>query len=328
LAYLAHEYFGSAFGSAYDVTTIAILWFAGASAMAGMLNLIPRYLPRYGMAPHWARAVRPMVLVLTATAFLVTWIFDANVDAQGGAYATGVLVLISSAAVAVTLAARRAGQRRKSVVFGIIAAVFVYTTGANVWERPDGVKIGACFIGALLVVSFGSRVKRAFELRVTDVELDKTAQVFVRDCARRQIRLVANEPDKRDPAEYAAKIQQSVRDLELTDEHDLVFVEVTVTDPSDFESRLEVHGEVMHDRYRVLTMRSTNVPNTLAALLLEIRDITGCRPHVYLDWTEGNPLSHLLRYIFFGVGEVAPVTREILRRAEPDPKRRPHVHAG
>jgi hypothetical protein len=68
------------------------------------------------------------------------------------------------------------------------------------------------------------------------------------------------------------------------------------------------------------------VPNTLAALLLEIRHLTGCRPHVYLDWTEGNPLSHLLRYIFFGVGEVAP--REILRRAEPDPARCPHVHAG
>jgi hypothetical protein len=235
LAYLAHEYLGSAFGTAYDVTTIAILWFAGASAMAGMLNLIPRYLPRYGMAPHWARAVRPMVLVLTATAFLVTWIFDANVDAQGGAYATGVLVLISSAAIAVTIAARRASQRRKAMLFGIVAAVFVYTTGANVWERPDGVKIGVCFIAALLVISFSSRVKRAFELRVTEVELDKTAQVFVRDCARRQIRLVANEPDRRDAAEYTAKIQQSVRDLELTDEHNLVFVEVTVTDPSDFE---------------------------------------------------------------------------------------------
>ena len=171
LAYLAHEYLGNVFGTVYDVSTIAILWFAGASAMAGMLNLIPRYLPRYGMAPDWARAVRPLVLVLTAVAFVVTWIFDANVDAQGGAYATGVLVLMTSAAVAVTLSARRAGQRWRAVGFALITAVFVYTTVDNVVERPDGVKIGACFIAAILAVSFWSRIRRAFELRATAIEL-------------------------------------------------------------------------------------------------------------------------------------------------------------
>ena len=215
LAYLAHEYIGNGFGTVYDVSTIAILWFAGASAMAGMLNLIPRYLPRYGMAPEWAGAIRPLVLVLTGSAFLITWIFDADVDAQGGAYATGVLVLITSAAVAVTLAARRAGQRRRTVAFAVITAVFVYTTVDNVMERPDGVKIGACFIAAIVVVSLISRLGRSFELRVTDVHLDSTAERFVRDCARRTIRLVANEPGDRDPAEYADKERQIRRDHDL-----------------------------------------------------------------------------------------------------------------
>jgi hypothetical protein len=172
LAYLAHQYLGSGFGTLYDISTIAILWFAGASAMAGLLNVVPRYLPRYGMAPHWARAVRPLVLVFTAIAFLVTILFHANVDAQSGAYATGVLVLITSAAIAVTLSVYHRRRRRSTVVFTAIAAVFIYTTIANIIERPEGAKIATCFFVGIIVVSFPSRFIRAFELRVTAVSLD------------------------------------------------------------------------------------------------------------------------------------------------------------
>jgi hypothetical protein len=327
LAYLAHEHLGSGFGTVYDVSTIAILWFAGASAMAGLLNLIPRYLPRYGMAPNWARATRPMVLVLTSIAFVVTWLFDADVDAQGGAYATGVLVLITSASVAVTLAARRAGERGKTIGFGVIAAIFAYTTVANVVERPDGLKIGALFIAGIIAVSFASRLSRSFELRVTEVDFDQTAQLFLRDCARRRLRLIANEPGARDAEEYRAKLVQTTKEHDLPDA-DVVFVEVDVTDPSDFESALHVRGEIVHGQYRVLRVESSSVPNALAALMLEARDLTGAKPHIYFEWTEGNPLANFARFLLFGAGEVAPVTREVLREAEPDRTRRPHVHVG
>ncbi|MER5896775.1 amino acid transporter [Streptomyces sp. NPDC001876] len=328
LAYLAHEYLGNAFGTIYDVSTIAILWFAGASAMAGLLNLMPRYLPKYGMAPHWARAVRPMVIVFTLVAFLVTWIFDADVDAQGGAYATGVLVLICSAAIAVTIAARKAGQRAWTIAFGVISVVFLYTTVVNVIERPDGVKIGACFIVGIILVSLLSRLGRAFELRVTHVELDETAERFVQDISRRTARFIANEPDNRDAAEYRDKIEQIRADNDLPTSEDFVFVEVTVTDPSEFEAGLTVRGEVLHGRYRVLTIESSSVPNGLAALLLHARDITGTRPHIYFEWTEGNPFANFLRFFLLGQGEVAPVTREVLREAEADRNRRPRVHVG
>jgi hypothetical protein len=328
LAYLAHQYLGEGFGTVYDLSTIAILWFAGASAMAGMLNLIPRYLPRYGMAPQWARATRPMVLVLTGIAFLITWIFKADVDAQGGAYATGVLVLITSAAVAVTIAARRAHQRGQTIAFGAIALVFIYTTLANIVERPDGVKIGACFIAGILLVSFLSRLLRAFELRVTQVTLDKPAMQLLQDSTGEKIRLIANEPDSRDETEYREKLQQICEDHDFPESEDPLFVEVTIRDPSEFETELNVHGEVLHGRYRVLTLESATVPNALAALLLDIRDRTRRRPHIYFEWTEGNPVAHLLQFLLFGHGEVAPVTREVLREAEPDRSRRPHVHVG
>ncbi|MFB7460512.1 amino acid transporter [Streptomyces sp. NPDC056188] len=328
LAYLAHEYLGNTFGTVYDVSTILILWFAGASAMAGLLNLMPRYLPRYGMAPHWARAVRPMVIVFTLIGFLVTWIFDANVDKQGGAYATGVLVLISSAAIAVTIAARRAGQHKWTIAFGVISAVFLYTTVVNIIERPDGVKIGACFITGIVLVSLMSRLARSFELRVTSVTLDGMAERFVRDIASRKIRFIAKEPERQDKAEYRDKIEQIRSDSDIPLTEDFVFVEVTVTDPSEFEAGLTVCGEVRHDRYRVLAMESASVPNALAALLLHVREMTGRTPHIYFEWTEGNPFANFLRFFLFGQGEVAPVTREVLREAEPDRAKRPRVHTG
>jgi len=329
LAYLAHQYLGDSFGTAYDLSTIAILWFAGASAMAGMLNLIPRYLPRYGMSPTWAGAVRPLVLVLTATAFLITWIFKADVDAQGGAYATGVLVLFVSAGTAVTLAARRKGQPKLMVAFAVITLVFVYTTVDNVIERPDGVRIGSAFILAIIGVSLLSRLQRAFELRVTTVSFDRTSQIFVRDVARRTIRLVAYEPADHSAEEYAAKVRQIRQDHDLTEDPDVIFVEVKLTDPSDFESEMQVRGSVAHGEYRVLSIESASVANSLAALLLEVRDLAGGRiPHIYFEWTEGNPAAHFLRFLLFGQGEVAPVTREVLRRAEPNRAARPHVHVG
>jgi hypothetical protein len=327
LAYLAHEYLGPAFGTVYDISTICILWFAGASAMAGLLNLVPRYLPRYGMAPQWARAVRPLVIVFSLIAFVITIVFQADVDAQGGAYATGVLVLITSASVAVTLSALHKKQRKRTVGFGLIAVVFVYTTITNVFERPDGVRIAALFILGILVVSIVSRVQRSFQLRATSVTLDATAQDFVLADADAydQVLIVANEPDDGSASEYRQKISDERRDSGIPQRRPVIFLEVYSTDSSNFEEDLEVRGVVRHGN-RVLEVHSGNIPNTIATVLLEIRDLTGTVPDIYFEWTEGNPISNTFKYLITGGGEVAPVTREVLRRAEPQRTRRPDVH--
>ncbi len=171
IAYLAHRLLGSAFGSAYDFATIAILWFAGASAMAGLLSLVPRYLPRFGMAPQWAGYRRPLVLVLFAIAVVITLFFGARVEAQAGAYATGVLVLMLSAAIAVALALWRESRstRTLSLYFWLVSGVFLFTLMDNVIERPDGIIIASCFIAGVLVLSAVSRWRRATELRVAEL---------------------------------------------------------------------------------------------------------------------------------------------------------------
>ena len=105
----------------------------------------------------------------------------------------------------------------------------------------------------------------------------------------------------------------------------VLFLEVTISDPSEFADRLRVTGEQVRE-YRVLRARSPSVSNAIAALLLWIRESTGKIPHVYFNWTEGHPLLHVARFLVFGYGDIPPVTREILRQAEPDPERRPVVH--
>jgi len=327
LAFLAHEYLGDGFGTVYDLSTIAILWFAGASAMAGLLNLVPRYLPRYGMAPEWAKAVRPLVLVFTLTGFLITWLFEADVDAQGGAYATGVLVLMTSAAVAVTLSARRLQQRKRAMGFGVIAVLFVYTTVTNIFERPEGIRIAGFFILGIVSISLLSRVLRSFELHATHVRLDTQALEFMAENLSGPIGIIAHEPLRQSAEAYRQKLASATEASHFPSDYRPLFLEVTVDDSSDFETALEVRGVVRHG-FAVLEVHGPVVPNTIASVLLHIRDVTGLMPHVYFRWTEGNPAVNLLRFLVLGEGEIAPVTREILREAEPDVTKRPWVHVG
>lgn len=326
LAYLAHFYLGDLFGTVYDLSTISILWFAGSSALAGLLNIVPRYLPRYGMAPEWARATRPLVVVFTAICFIVTILFNADVDAQGGAYATGVLALMTSAAIAVTLSARRRGERVQWA-FMLISLVFLYTTIVNILKQPEGIKIALIFIFAIVVSSLISRVWRSTELRVERVELDDLAREFIRKAAKGTVRIITNRIDRGDVLEYEAKEKEKRMDNHIPAGEPILFFEVTPGDASEFSGVLQIRGELV-GRFQILRTESPAVPNAIAAFLLFLRDETGKLPHVYFGWSEGNPVSYLLKYIAFGEGDTAPVTHEVLRQAEKDPDRRPIVHVG
>ncbi|RAV34397.1 hypothetical protein CHEID_08940 [Corynebacterium heidelbergense] len=331
LAYLAHERLGNGFGTVYDISTILILWFAGASAMAGLLNLVPRYLPRYGMAPEWARLTRPLVLVFGLIAVAVTVYFKADVDAQGGAYATGVLVLMTSAAVAVALSARKKAQKKQFIGFTAVAVVFLYTTITNIIERPEGVQVASLFILAIIAVSIISRVQRAFELRTSSVAFDEKAvelvQHVVRSGGGERIVLIAHDPHRHSFADYVEKESVQRRINRLPGDLIPLFVEIQLRDASEFSTDLLVKGMERYGHH-VLQVEAPSIGNSMAAVLLHLRDMTGIVPDAYFEWFEGNPFASFIRFLFLGEGENAAVAHEVLRRAESNPSERPRVHVG
>jgi hypothetical protein len=338
LAYLAHgegtlrinPLFGELFGTLYDLSTVVILAFAGASAMAGLLNLVPQYLPRYGMAPEWARAIRPLVVLFTIINLFVTWIFNADVTAQGGAYATGVLVLMSSACIATLIdkyrASTRRGLFRLSAPYVVVTLVFLYTTAANMIERPDGLKIAACFIAAIVVSSFGSRLKRSTELRFGGFEFGDSSSRFLWDSLKHLEFpvLVPHRPGNHDLAEKDRTIRQMHR---LGPDVPIVFIEAEVGDPSEFRHNPIMSVRQSEGRFVIDVQRCVSIAHVIATIALECSRV-GRPPEIHFGWSNESPLAASFGFLLFGEGNVPWMVRELIRRAEPDPARQPAVVIG
>jgi hypothetical protein len=216
---------------------------------------------------------------------------------------------------------------RQRLAFALITLVFIYTTIANIIERPDGVKIASAFIATIIITSLISRVLRSTELRIQAVHADEAAMRFLREAGSAPVRIIANRPDTGLPEEYEHKLQEARDSHHLTANDPVLFVEVRPGDVSEVTGVLTVTG-IDVSGHHVLRCVSPAIPNAIAALLLFIRDETGNIPHAYFGWTEGNPVAYLLKFLAFGEGDTAPVTREVLRQAEPKPLRRPRIHVG
>ena len=338
LAYLAHDegklgadlcpFFGATFGTIYDISTIIILWFAGASAMVGLLNLVPQYLPKYGMAPEWARATRPLVMMFTGINLLVTWLFKANVDAQGGAYATGVLALITSACVAAVLVVwqEREGPwyRRLSWPYAIITVVFVYTTVANEVEKNfQGLVISSLFIVTIVGTSLASRILRSRELRFAGFKFADPESQFLWDAIRELERtiLVPHRPGRRT---LAMKEQQVRKEHRIPRDLMILFVEVQLADASDFVNEPVLKIEQQEGRFIMRITGAASISHTLAAAALELSKF-GRPPEIHFGWTDESPVSGTLGFLLFGEGNVPWMVRDLIRRAEPDEAKRPLI---
>ena len=210
------------------------------------------------MAPQFIAATRPLVLVITAIGFAVTILFDADVDAQGGAYATGVLVLMTSGALAVTLKYREERRMRLAQYFIVVTLIFCYTLVVNVMERPDGLRIATFFIGMIIITSIVSRAYRSFELR-TDLSMiaaDETAMTIIRESVRDgRISVMCDRPGERSYGHYREKLTQEEEAYNTPIGDDLVFLEVNVSDSSEFQvTECTITGEIItgDETFRVL----------------------------------------------------------------------------
>ncbi len=338
LAYLAHgeapeqiaPFFGEIFGTAYDISTVLILAFAGASAMAGLLNLMPRYLPRYGMAPEWARAVRPLVLLFTIINLFVTWWFNADVIAQGGAYATGVLVLISSACLATVIDLFRTREgtfwQRAPKRYLLITAAFLYTTAANMIERPDGLKIASCFILGIIVSSIVSRVQRSTELRLHGFEFADAESKFLWDSVKHLEFpvLVPHRPGNRMLTEKERIIRDRHR---LSEEVPIVFLEASLEDPSEFEQVPLVRVFEQEGKFVIKITRCASIAHVIAAVALELSQ-AGKPPEVHFGWSDESPVAASVGFLLLGEGNVPWMVRKLICEAQPDPERQPQVIIG
>jgi len=311
IAYLAHQIIGSRFGSLYDLSTMLVLWLAGASAMTGLLNLIPRYLPRFGMAPPWVAYRRPLVLLLLGIDVVVTLIFHADVTAQGSAYATGVLVLMFSAAVAVALALWRERSWKqpvsylKAIYYCVVTLVFGYTLIANIIERPDGVIIASCFIFLLLALSGASRYHRATEMRVSEFEFrDTESERLWNSICDGKVNLIphhANEP------EYRARLKKKVLD-HFNLRGPMAFLYVRLMDNrSEFYSCLRVAVTRESDDYVIEVTGATAIANAIAFLTDVLNPIS-----VILGLTQRNVMKQSLAFVLWGEGETGLVVYSVL----------------
>jgi hypothetical protein len=292
IAYLAHLYMGEVFGTIYDLSTILILWFAGSSAMAGLLHLIPRYLPRLGMAPHWVAYPRPLIVVLFAITVIVTLIFRADVEAQGGAYA---------------ISNWSEGLRRIAIYCGLVALVFGYTLITNVIERPDGIIIASVFIFVILTVSGISRYFRATELRVATITfVDEASAELWREITGKKVCLV---PLRTPTFESVSKKDKQIRQHYKTD-GPFAYLHVRLLDNrSEFFAPLRIRVTKADGFYIIDVAQAIAIANTIA-YISELVDPMS----IFLTLTRRNLMGQALRFILLGEGETALLVYTILLR--------------
>ena len=262
--------------------------------------------------------------IITGIALLVTIVFDADVNAQGGAYATGVLMLMTSAAIAVAIAVPAAARRLRAD-----------RADLRLHDRRQHRRTARRHSDRRLVHRRDHRLVADLARAAIDrdphrgrrLRRDRAAGSSATPIDRQAVRIIASRPNT-GPAGGVRAQARGRADARTTCRRRRGAVPRSAAG-----RRVGLLGRAARDgrrRRRLPRAARTSpaIPNAIAGLLLDLRDRTDAIPHAYFGWTEGNPIAYLLKFLAFGEGDTAPVTREVLRKAEPNPERRPRVHVG
>lgn len=326
-------FFGPAFGAVYDAATIAILCLASATAAIAMHDFVPRYLAQLGMDWTWARRIGLNLRFFDVIALIVIVAFHAQVAALQGAYAASVLVLLTGAALGATLdlGARWAGRRWRLPVLALVAVpliVFGAMAIATVAAYRSGLEIAATFLVSVLAVSSLSRWMRSLEPRFHGFSFsdEMVRRRWDELCALHFQVLVPHRPDGHQTrAEKEREIRERHR---LGPDVPILFVEAELGDPSEFFQR--PHLEIRRDDSGVEVLRASrcaSVPHVIAAIgLAWARE--GLPPEIHFSWSDESPFGTNLNFLLLGQGNIPVLTRELIRRGEPDPARRPRLVIG
>jgi hypothetical protein len=323
--------FGETFGTIYDLSTAAILCLAGASSALGMRDVVPHYLARYGMQLHWAQRTGVILHLFNLVVLVVTVVFHASVSAQQWAYATSVQALLAGAAVAATLdlRARWRGTWLRPIVstpFALAAFFFLLTGALTTLLNGTGLAIALAFVLVTLITAFVSRWLRSTELRFDGFTFaDDSSRSRWEQISRLDFQvLVPHRPGTVSLAEKDQEIRSRHR---IGPDVPVILVEVEKGDPSDF-----MHAplmEVAEEAGRVIIRVShcASVAHVLAAIGLAFREV-GKPPELHFGWSDESPLAANLNFLLLGEGNVPWMVQALVRKAEPDPSRRPRVVIG
>jgi hypothetical protein len=342
LAYLAHggtladgragsalnPLFGVVFGNLYDLFTIAILCMAGACVIIALREYVPDYLQRLGMELELAHRLGVKMRFFNMIVLFVGVWFGANIARLQWAYVTSVMALLTGASLAALLSIRKE-QRSSWIKTPLALFAMTFFLGMALLSAgisASGLEIAAVFAAGILLTSAFSRWVRSTELRWQGFEFadDESRRLWEQCCAHDFQILVPHRPGVRSRQEKEQTIRQRHR-LDL--DSPIIFIEAELGDPSEFFQRPFMRVTRADGVHVIQVSRCASVSHVLATIALEMSRV-GRPVEVHCGWSDESPIAANLNFLLFGEGNIPWMVRELIRKAEPDPARRPLVILG